>query len=87
MLYDEYLFEAGYLIEAGKDSYQFDSSEANDRLKRRIEQNKQRLEAARERSDVFAMQLYKLKIELDEIDKERFKVLTDIANLKAKYKK
>lgn len=81
MLYDEYLFEAG------KDSYQFDSSEANDRLKRRIEQNKQRLEAARERSDVFAMQLYTLKIELDEIDKERFKVLTDIANLKAKYKK
>lgn len=81
MLYDEILFEAG------KDSYQFDPSEANDRLKRRIEQNKQRLEAARERSDVFAMQLYKLKIELDEIDKERFKVLTDIANLKAKYKR
>lgn len=81
MLYDEFLFEAG------KDSYQFDPGDANDRLKRRIEQNKQRLEAARERSDVFAMQLYKLKIELDEIDKERIKVLTDIADLKAKYKR
>lgn len=66
------------------DDYEFNPSEAAERLKRREEQNIQRYRAAQDREDNYGIALYELKIKLDKIDLERLKIQTAIHALKEK---
>jgi len=83
--YENYSATNGYLTEA--EDYEFNPSEAAERLKKREKENIQRYRAAQDRGDNFAIELYSLRVKLDKMDLERLKVKTAIHDLKNKYDK
>ena len=62
--------------------HEFNPGETAERLKRREQQNVERYRAAQDRVDNYAIQYYKLRIQMDKLDLESLKVKTAIHKLK-----
>jgi hypothetical protein len=67
--------------------HEFNPGETAERLKRREQQNIERYRAAQEREDAFGITYYKYRIAIDKIDLQKLKLMTQIHQLKQKYKK
>ena len=78
-------FESFELNEAEK--REFNPNETAERLKRRETQNIERFRAAQEREDNYGIAYYKYRIAIDKIDLQKLKLMTQIHQLKTKYKK
>ena len=78
-------FESFGLNEAEK--HEFNPNETAERLKRRETQNIERYRAAQEREDNYGIAYYKTRIAIDKIDLQKLKLMTQIHQLKQKYKK
>jgi len=78
-------FESFELNEAEK--HEFNPNETAERLKRRETQNIERFRAAQEREDNYGIAYYKYRIAIDKIDLQKLKLMTQIHQLKTKYKK
>ncbi len=73
------------LTEAEK--HEFNPNETAERLKRREKQNIERYRAAQDREDPFAVQYYQYRVAIDKLDLQKLKLMTQIHQLKGKYKK
>ena len=69
------------------EKHEFKPNETAERLKRREQQNIERYRAAQEREDAFGIAYYKYRIAIDKIDLQKLKLMTQIHQLKQKYKK
>lgn len=69
------------------EKHEFNPGETAERLKRREQQNIERYRAAQEREDNFGTTYYKYRIAIDKIDLQKLKLMTQIHQLKQKYKK
>ena len=69
------------------DKHEFNPGETAERLKRREQQNIERYRAAQEREDNYGTTYYKYRIAIDKIDLQKLKLMTQIHQLKIKYKK
>jgi hypothetical protein len=69
------------------DKHEFSPNETAERLKRREQQNIERYRAAQEREDNFGTTYYKYRIAVDKLDLQKLKLMTQIHQLKQKYKK
>tara|TARA_R110000822_G_scaffold112960_1_gene244025 strand:+ start:701 stop:952 length:252 start_codon:yes stop_codon:yes gene_type:complete len=69
------------------DKHEFNPNETAERLKRRETQNIERFRAAQEREDNYGIAYYKYRIAIDKIDLQKLKLMTQIHQLKQKYKK
>jgi hypothetical protein len=69
------------------EKHEFNPNETAERLKRRETQNIERYRAAQEREDNYGIAYYKTRIAIDKIDLQKLKLMTQIHQLKQKYKK
>ena len=69
------------------EKHEFNPNETAERLKRRETQNIERYRAAQEREDNYGTTYYKYRIAIDKIDLQKLKLMTQIHQLKQKYKK
>jgi len=69
------------------EKHEFNPNETAERLKRREKQNIERFRAAQDREDPFAVQYYQLRISVDKLDLQKLKLMTQIHQLKNKFKK
>lgn len=72
---------------AEAEKHEFNPNETAERLKRREQQNIERYRAAQEREDSFGIAYYKYRIAVDKLDLQKLSLMTQIHQLKQKYKK
>lgn len=70
-----------------QEKHEFKPNETAERLKRREQQNIERFRAAQDRGDIYGITYYKYRTAIDKIDMEKLKLMTQIHQLKQKYKK
>ena len=70
-----------------EDNADYNPQEHAKQLQERAKMNLERYKAAQKRGDNYGIALYKLKMQLDDLDMEKMKVRTAIQKLKIQYKK